>query len=84
MGFEPTKHTQAILSRSPLTKLGKPDEISMTGLEPATPRLEVWCAIQLRHTDKYIYLHKVSILGPPGYGPGTLPLSYRDILARVT
>ena len=53
VGFEPTKHTQAILSRSPLTKLGKPDEISMTGLEPATPRLEVWCAIQLRHTDKY-------------------------------
>ena len=40
---------QAILSRSPLTKLGKPDEISMTGLEPATPRLEVWCAIQLRY-----------------------------------
>ena len=53
----------------------------MTGFEPATPRLEVWCAIQLRHTDNY--LHKVSILGLPGYGPGTLPLSYRDILTRV-
>ncbi len=21
----------------------------LTGLEPATPRLEVWCAIRLRH-----------------------------------
>ena len=37
--------------------------ISMTGLEPATPRLEVWCAIQLRHTDK-----KVS----PGFEPGSV------------
>ena len=24
----------------------------MPGLEPGTPRLEVWCAIRLRHTGK--------------------------------
>ena len=24
------------------------------GLEPITPRLEVWCAIQLRHTDNVL------------------------------
>ncbi len=27
----------------------------MPGLEPGTPRLEVWCAIQLRHTGKVQY-----------------------------
>ena len=24
------------------------------GLEPTTPRLEVWCAIQLRHAGEYL------------------------------
>ena len=77
VGFEPTKHNAVDLESTPFDHSGI-CAISMTGFEPATPRLEVWCAIQLRHTDN-IYLHKVSILGPPGYGPGTLPLSYRDI-----
>tara|TARA_Y100000748_G_scaffold232222_1_gene196207 strand:- start:1062 stop:1334 length:273 start_codon:yes stop_codon:yes gene_type:complete len=28
-------------------------KVSAAGLEPATPRLEVECAVQLRHADKY-------------------------------
>ena len=54
----------------------------MTGLEPATPRLEVWCAIQLRYTDK-----KVS----PGFEPGSvgskpkvLTITPRNHLTGVT
>ena len=51
------------------------------GLEPTTPRLEVWCAIQLRHTDKV----------SPGFEPGLsdsksemLTITSRNHLARVT
>ena len=55
VGFEPTKHMQAILSRSPLTAreryLENPVILPYVGLEPTTFRLEVWRAIQLRHTD---------------------------------
>ena len=54
VGFEPTKHNAVELESTPFDRSGIcAKKISMTGLEPATPRLEVWCAIQLRHTDKY-------------------------------
>jgi hypothetical protein len=48
MGFEPTKHMQAILSRSPLTAREHYLNLPHVGLEPTTSRLEVGCAIQLR------------------------------------
>ena len=52
VGFEPTKHFACDLKSHPFDQTRVTwQKISMTGLEPATPRLEVWCAIQLRHTD---------------------------------
>ena len=59
------------------------------GLEPTTPRLEVWCAIQLRHAGEYLKeIKKV----PPGFEPGLpdsksgmLTITSRNrFLARVT
>ena len=35
-GFEPAKHTHAILSRAPLTKLGNPTKLLTARLELAT------------------------------------------------
>ena len=60
-GFEPAKHDAQDLKSRPVDQTRercliafyiKKDFLSMTGFEPATPRLEVWCAIQLRYTDK--------------------------------
>ena len=58
VGFEPTKHNALELESNPFDRSGirthkiiKKYKLSMTGFEPATLRLEVSRAIQLRHTD---------------------------------
>ena len=52
VGFEPTKHDASDLKSLPFdqTRERYPN-VSMTGFEPVTFRLEVWRAIQLRYTD---------------------------------
>ena len=52
VGFEPTKHNAHDLKSRPVDQAWVRYHVSMTGFEPATFRLEVWRAIQLRHTDK--------------------------------
>ena len=50
----------------------------MTGFEPATPSLEDWCAIQLRHTDKIL----TGVTRTPDkwiYSPLLCQLSYSEI-----
>ena len=56
MGFEPTKHNAHDLKSRPVDQAWVRYHVSMTGFEPATFRLEVWRAIQLRHTDNYEYI----------------------------
>ena len=53
----------------------------LPGFEPGS--LDSKSKMLTNYTTEPSYLSKVSILGLPGYGPGTLPLSYRDILTRV-
>ena len=51
MGFEPTKHEASDLKSLPFDQAREHYQVSMTGFEPVTFRLEVWRAIQLRYTD---------------------------------
>ena len=51
-GFEPSKRDASDLKSLPFDQTRERYLVSMTGFEPATFRLEVWRAIQLRHTDK--------------------------------
>ena len=48
VGFEPTKHIVRDLESRPFDRSGILPKVPHTGLEPATSRLEVGCAIQLR------------------------------------
>ena len=52
-GFEPSKRDASDLKSLPFDQTRERYQVSMTGIEPATFRLEVWRAIQLRHTDMY-------------------------------
>ena len=58
VGFEPTKLMQQILSLSPLTTRESVLDAPDTGLEPATLRLEVARAIQLRQPGLRVKLVK--------------------------
>ena len=49
----------------------------MTGLEPAIPRLEVWCVIQLRYTD-YILTRVNRTPDKWIYSPLLYQLSYSE------
>ncbi len=56
MGFEPTRPKPAELKSAPLDHSGKV-RVPPAGLEPATFRLEVECAIQLRQPGYRTGIH---------------------------
>ena len=62
VGFEPTRPKPAELKSAPLDLSGKVP-VPPAGLEPATFRLEVECAIQLRQEgkskDNLLYTYKI-------------------------